>query len=271
MNDPKMIGQFVFFFFLQVVVAYPICKIYQKAGFKWFWGLVSLVPLAGFFAILGALGFSNWPSTSQSANPTSNGQHTLLWVAAFSAIFLFGIPGAQSQDNQATITLVFAAYMTLAVGLIYANAGYSMVGGLMGLLGITNLIWPWLIAFRNWPKLRKNLGESQSDSLDSSVKMGVTEMIHVEKSPPGNQEGTLGNSPLFTRPQQQGRNAVDSEIDSEWFYTSASGVPHGPRSYEEIEKLYRSGEIKEETMIWTSSQTSWLPYRVATAKFRKLE
>ena len=147
-------GQLIGLVIIQIAITYPICRIYSRAGFKWFWGLLTLVPVAGFFMIPGALGFTVWPSTTRT-EVKSKGQHSIYWVAAFSALFFFGIPGADSQDIQSIIILASFIYITTGVAAIYENAGFSRWGGIMGLLGITNLIWPWILAFRKWPTLQK--------------------------------------------------------------------------------------------------------------------
>jgi len=140
------------FTLLSAIITYPVCKIYKRAGFKWYWGLATLVPMAGFFAMFGALGFTKWPSTS--AKPSgATGAHSLYWVAGFSALFIFGIPGTESEQGQAVLQLIFLIYVVGSVAEIYKNAGYSGWGGIMGFLGITNLIWPWLIAYREWPSV----------------------------------------------------------------------------------------------------------------------
>jgi hypothetical protein len=150
----KEINQLLALVIIQLIITFPICKIYSRAGYKWFWGLLTLIPLAGFFMVPGALGFTQWPSTTR-ATVKSHGQHSLIWVAAFSALFWFGIPGADTQELRSVITLASFIYVTAGVASIYENAGFSRWGGIMGLLGITNLIWPWILAFRKWPSLEK--------------------------------------------------------------------------------------------------------------------
>jgi hypothetical protein len=161
----EMLGRIIGITFIQLITTYPICRIYSRAGFRWYWGLFTLIPLVGFAMIPGALGFIKRPNTT-NGNVKSTGQHTLYWVAAFSAIFLFGIPGGSSEEMQSLLTLSSLLYMSTGVASIYVNAGYSRWGGIMGLLAITNLVWPWILAFRKWPAL-----EQLTDSLQENTNL----------------------------------------------------------------------------------------------------
>ena len=167
-----MLGQLTGVTLLQLIITYPICRIYKRAGYSWYWGLFTLIPLIGIAIIPGALGFVKWPNTTNEG-VKSTGKHTLYWVAIFSAIFLFGIPIEIYEQNIGVITLASFVYIFTGVGCICVNAGYSKWWGILGLLMITNLVWPWILAFSKWPALNQRTASKQVDNLLSVDGTGI--------------------------------------------------------------------------------------------------